>query len=130
MTNRRGVIFRILADLFVAFSVTLAFFAVSDSGKAAWLIGVIGALLFAAGMAGYLEPSAKKVWIHPLVIMWPELIALPVAFLGCHGHGCAGVISFLNAANMFTLLLLGLSFAVFYVRRRLARSSGRKRLAA
>src|SRR2546422_3688909 len=31
----------------------------------------------------------------------------------------AGVIAFLIAANLFTLVLLGLSFTVFYVRRRL-----------
>ncbi len=66
MTNQHGVIFRILADLFVGFFASLAFFAVSHSGNGTWLIGVIGALLFAAGMAGYLEPFAKKVWIHPM----------------------------------------------------------------
>jgi hypothetical protein len=122
MTNQRGIIFRILADLFVAFFASLAFFIVSHSGNGAALIGIIGALLFAAGLAGYREPSAKHLWIHPLVMMSPELIALPVAALGCHGHGCAGVIAFLIATNLFTLVLLGLSFAVFYVRRRLARS--------
>jgi len=71
-----------------------------------------------------LEQSAKKVWIHPLVMMSPEVIALPAALLSCHGHGCAGVIAVLILANLFTLVLLGLSFAVFYVRRRLVRSGG------
>jgi hypothetical protein len=124
MPNQHGLTFRILADLFVAFFVTLAFFAVSHSGNGVWLIGVIGALLFASVMAGYLEPSAKKVWIHPLVIMSPELIALPVALLACHGHGCVGVIAFLTLANLVTLVLVGLSFAAFYIRRRLVRSGG------
>ena len=124
MTNRRGVIFRILADLFVACFVTLSLIAASHSGSGAWFVGAICVLLLAVGVAGYLEQSAKRVWIHPLVIMAPELIALPVVFLSCQGHGCAGVIAILILANLFTLVLLGLSFAVFYVRRRLVRSGG------
>src|SRR5258708_36862557 len=114
MTKRRGVIFRILADLFVAYFVTLSLIAASrsGSGSGAWLVGAISALLLAAGVAGYLEQSAKKVWIHPLVIMAPEVIALPVALLTCRGHGCTGMIAILIIANLFTLVLLGLSFAV------------------
>jgi hypothetical protein len=119
MRNWRGVIFRILADLFVAYFVTLSLIAASRSGSGAWLVGAISGLVLAAGVAGYLEQSAKKVWIHPLVMMSPEVIALPAALLGCHGHGCAGVIAVLILANLFALVLLGLSFAVFYVRRRL-----------
>ena len=58
------------------------------------------------------------------MIMSPELFALPVAFLTCHGHGCAGLIAVLILANLFTFLLVGLSFAVFYVKRRIVRSGG------
>ena len=57
-------------------------------------------------------------------MMSPEVIALPAALLSCQGHGCAGVIAVLILANLFTLVLLGLSFAVFYVRHRLVRSGG------
>ena len=124
MTNRRGVIFRILADLFVACLVTLSLIAASHSGSGAWFVGAVSVLLLAAGVAGYLEQSAKRVWIHPLVIMAPELIALPVAILTCRGHGCVGGIVFLILVNLFALLLVGLSYAVFYIRRRMARSGG------
>lgn|SRR6266853_1539932 len=49
MTNWRGVIFRILADLFVAYFVTLSLIAASRSGSGAWLVGAISVLLLAVG---------------------------------------------------------------------------------
>src|SRR5258708_23626465 len=116
MTNWRGVIFRILADLFVAYFVTLSLIAASRTGSGAWLVGAISALVLAVGVAGYLEQSAKRVWIHPILMMSPEGIALPVALLSCHGHGCAGMIAVLILAHLFTLVLLVLSFAVLYLR--------------
>ena len=57
MTNRRGVIFRILADLFVACLVTLSLIAASHSGSGAWFVGAVSVLLLAAGVAGYLLSS-------------------------------------------------------------------------
>jgi hypothetical protein len=106
--------------------VPLYIFASSRTGSAngALVIAVLGAQLIAVGVMACLETSAKMVWIHPLVIMLPELIALPVAILTCRGHGCVGGIVMLILVNLFTLLLVGLSYAVFYVRRRMARSGG------
>ena len=126
MTKRRSVVVRILADLFVACLVPLYMFASSRTGSAngALAIGVLGAQLIAVGVMACLEPSAKMVWIHPLVIMLPELIALPVAILTCRGHGCVGGIVMLILANLITILLVGLSYAVFYIRRRMAPSGG------
>jgi hypothetical protein len=86
-------------------------------------IAALGVVLLAAAVAGYLEPSSKRVWIHSLLIMAPEIIALPIAILTCHGFECGGMIGFLILANLFTLGLVGLSFAVFYVRHRITRSS-------
>lgn len=57
MTSRHGVIFRILADLFVACFVILAFVAVSHTGNAAWLIGLL-ALYF-------LRRVWLATWNHP-----------------------------------------------------------------
>jgi hypothetical protein len=124
MTNRRGVVVRILADLFVACLVPLCVFASSRTGSAnpAFVIGALGAQLIAVAVMAWLEPSAKMVWIHALVIMLPELIALPVAILTCRGHGCVGGIVMLILANLITLLLVALSYAIFYIRRRMARS--------
>jgi len=124
MTNAGGTVVRISADLFVACLVPLCIFASSRTGSAngALVIGVLGTQLIAVGVMACLEPSAKMVWIHPLVIMLPELIALPVAILTCRGHGCVGGIVMLILVNLFTLVLVGLSYAVFYVRRRTARS--------
>ena len=126
MTNGGGTVRRILADLFVACLVPLYIFASSRTGGAngALVIAVLAAQLIAVGVMACLETSAKMVWIHPLVIMLPELIALPVAILTCRGHGCIGGFVMLILVNLFTLLLVGLSYAVFYVRRRMARSGG------
>ena len=46
MANQHGIIFRILADLFVAFFVTLAFFIVSHSGNGALRLSELLALYF------------------------------------------------------------------------------------
>jgi len=122
MTNGRGIVFRILADAFVACFVSLAFMAASRSNNDPLRIGALGAQLLAVGVMAYLEPSAKKVWIHPLVIMLPELIVLPAVVLTCRGHGCAGMFVFLILVYLCTLLLVGLSFGIFYVKRRIVRS--------
>ncbi|HLY63616.1 MAG TPA: hypothetical protein VKV95_22990 [Terriglobia bacterium] len=123
MTNRRGLIFRILTDFIVALSAVGAFVGASHSGNGTWLFVIFGGLLLAAGFAGYLEPAAKRVWIHPLVIMSPEIIVLPVAFLTCHGFECAGFIAFLMVSSLFALVLMVMSYIVFYVRRWIIRSN-------
>jgi len=89
MTNGGGTVVRILADLFVACLVPLYIFASTRTGSAngALVIAVLAAQLIAVGVMACLEPSAKMVWIHPLVIMLPELIALPVAILTAAATG-------------------------------------------
>jgi hypothetical protein len=109
MTNRRSLIFRILADLLVAFFALFAFVAPSHSKNGAWLIAALVALLLAAGAAGYLEPSAKRIWIHPLLIMSPEFIALPIFIFTCHGFECGGMSGILIFAGLFALVLVALS---------------------
>jgi len=113
MTNRRGLFFRMLGDLFVGCIALGAVVGASHSTNGAIFFAPLGAVLLAAAVAGYLEPSEKRVWIHPLLIMSPEVIALPLAFLTCHGFECGGMIGFLIFANLFTLGLVGLSFSVF-----------------
>jgi len=122
--NRRSLIFRILGDLFVGCIALGALVGASHTTNGATLIAVLGAVLLATAVSGYMEPSAKRVWIHPLLIMSPEIIALPFALLTCRGFECGGMIGFLIFANLFTLGLVVLSFAVFYARRWIARSSG------
>jgi hypothetical protein len=109
-----------LADLVVGIAAVGGFIAASKNGETAgyWLIAVACGLLMSAIMAGYFEPSAKRVWCHALLIMWPELLALPVALMTCKGHGCAGFVAFLFLASLFTLILMAASFGAFFIRRR------------
>jgi hypothetical protein len=124
MTNRPGFVVRLLADLLVACLVVLAFFVASRSENDPLRIGALVVQFLAVGVAAYLEPSAKKVWIHPLAILSPELIALPAGVLLCKGHGCAGMFVFAVLAYFVALLMVGLSYAVFYIRSRIVRSGG------
>jgi hypothetical protein len=122
VTNRRGFVIRLLADLFVACFVPLVFLVASRGDNDPLRIGALGAQLLAVGVMAYLEPAAKKAWIHPLVILSPELIVLPAGALTCRGHGCAGMFVFAILAYLLALLLVGLSYAVLYIKRRIARS--------
>jgi hypothetical protein len=122
MTGRRGFVVRLLADLCVACLVVLAFFVASRSNNDPLRIAALVVQFLAVGVAAYLEDSAKKVWIHPLVILLPELIALPAGVLLCKGHGCAGMFVFAVLAYFVALLMVGLSYAVFHIRRRILRS--------
>ena len=124
MIKNRGLGFRILADILVACAALGAVVGASRSPNGAWLVVILGGLLLAAVLAGYREPFARRVWIHPLVIMSPVLIALPVALLTCRGFECGGIIGFLMAASLFTLVLLGGAFVAFYVGRRITRPDG------
>ena len=109
-----------LADLVVGIAAVGGFIAASKNGETAgyWLIAVAFGLLMSAIMAGYFEPSAKRVWFHALLIMWPELLAFPVALMTCKGHGCAGFVAFLFLASLFTLILMAASFGAFFIRCR------------
>jgi hypothetical protein len=123
MIHRANFGFRVLADLFVGVSAVVAFVFASHRTNGAWLIAIFVVLLLAAGMSGYLEPSAKRVWVHAFIIMSPELIALPCVLLTCRGFECAGIAAFLGVASLFTFVLVALSFAAFFIRRRISRSS-------
>jgi hypothetical protein len=76
-------------------------------------------LLIFAVIAGFCEPFLKRVWVHALLIMSPELIALPVVSLSCRGFECAGGIAFLMMASLFTVGLIAFSFVGFAVRAKL-----------
>ena len=102
-------IIRLLADLIIGCIVLGATVRASHSTNGAAFVAALGTVVLAAVVAGYLERSAKWAWIHPLLIMAPELIALPAAFFTCHGFECGGVIGFLIFASLFTIVLEGLS---------------------
>jgi hypothetical protein len=87
----------------------------NGSGFFAIVIGL--ALVGAAGLAGNREPNAKWVVIHPVVMMAPELIAFPFALATCRGFECGGLIAFLAAASLATLVLIAVAFAGFGLRR-------------
>ena len=76
-------------------------------------------LLILAAIAGFCEPFLKRVWIHAVLIMSPELIALPVVSLSCRGFECAGGIAFLMMASFFTIGLIAFSFLGFALRAKL-----------
>lgn len=114
---------RLLADLLVGLAAAAGFVLASKHEPGVEAVAVLVILLAAAVLTGYLEPSAKRVWIHPLVIMSPELVALPVAVLTCKGFECGGVIAFLTVASLFAFVLIGVSFAAFFVRRWMSRST-------
>jgi hypothetical protein len=121
MTNRRSLLLRILADAVVSMAAIAGFFLASHSTRPAWLIAIGIGLIVAAAVSGYLEPSGKTVWIHAPIIMAPELIALPFAFATCRGFECAGITAFLFMAGLFTLVLVGISYCAFFIRRRITR---------
>ena len=121
MTSRGSFILRVVAELLAGLLAAGAFGLASHSPNGSFFIAIGVGLLLVAGLAGYLEPSAKKVWLHPILIMWPELMALPAAVLTCHGFECAGVIAFLALAGLFALVLMGVSFAAFFARRKTTR---------
>ena len=81
---------RALAAFLVGTSAPGSILAASHYGASPgyWLIVIPCIVLIAAILVGYFEPFAKRVWIHALLLMLPELVALPVAILTCKGHGC------------------------------------------
>ena len=112
---------RIAADLLTGIVATGGFVLASrcsNSGPAWIFISAGVLLLLAAVLAGYHEPSAKRVWIHPPLIMSPELSALPAAYFTCKGFECAGVIAFLMLASLFAGVLIVFSYVGFALKRR------------
>jgi hypothetical protein len=115
---------RAAADVLVGVAAVAGFVFASRNGNAAGAIllaTVCVGLLISAGIAGYWEPSPKWVWLHPLLIMSPELIALPVVLLTCKGFECGGLIGFLIMASLFTAVLIVFSVVGFLFRRRTGR---------
>lgn len=111
---------RALASLLVGISAPGSVFAASHFGAnpGYWLIAIPISVLIAAVLAGYFEPSARRVWIHALLLILPELVALPVAILTCKGHGCAAIVALLAIAVVSTFVLIAVSYAAFFIRRR------------
>ena len=79
---------RVAAEVLIGIGTTCGFVLASRSSdsSAAWLlISACGLLILVAVLAGYYEPSAKRVWIHSPLLMFLELIALPAAAFTCRG---------------------------------------------
>jgi hypothetical protein len=112
-----GRLSRIILDLLVSISAIAAFVVLSKNGSGFLAIAIGLALIAAAGFAGNREPNAKWVVIHPVVMMAPELIAFPFALATCRGFECGGVIAFLAAISLSTLVLIVVAFAGFGLRR-------------
>lgn len=108
---------RIGVDFLVGIFAIAAFLFLSKTGSGVLAITIALALLLAAGLAGYQEPTAKWVVLHPVVMMAPELIAFPVALATCRGFECQGIIAFLGLASLATVVLAVAAFAGFGIRR-------------
>lgn len=122
--NRGTFRSRILGDVLVGISVIVL---VAVAGKLnanrVWAVPILCTLPLAAGVAGYREPLANRVWIHPLVITLPGLAMVSAGFVTCRGFECGAMVGILAAAIIFTLILVVLSFAVFFLRRWVVRSN-------
>jgi hypothetical protein len=70
MTSRGNLVFRSLAELLIGVSVLAVFVFYSHRGISSGTatIAVFCALIVAACVAGYMETSAKWVWIHGLIL--------------------------------------------------------------
>jgi len=113
--------YRVLAEVLIGIATTGGFVHASRSSdsNATWiLITACVLLLVVAVLAGYYEPSAKRVWIHAPIMMSLELIALPGAALTCKSFECAGAIAFLMIASLFACVLVGFSYIGFALRRK------------
>jgi hypothetical protein len=111
----------VLAGIFV---ITLVAVAGKLNANRVWAIPILCILPLAAGMAGFREPLAKRVWIHPLVITLPGLAVVSAGAVTCRGFECGAMVGILAAAIVFMFILVGLSFAVYFIRRWVVRSDG------
>ncbi len=111
---------RALAAFLVGICAPGSVFALSYYGMSLgyWLIAIPCSILIAAILAGYFEPLAKRVWIHASLLTLPELVAFPIAILTCRGHGCVATIVLLAAAVLSTFVLMAVSYAAFFIRRK------------
>ena len=109
-----------LAAFLVGISAPGSIFALSHyvASEVYWLIPIPCGILIAAILAGYYEPFAKRVWIYALLLMLPELVAFPIAILTCKGHGCVATYVLLAAAIAATSILVAVSYAAFFIRRK------------
>lgn len=124
MTNRGSLLSRVLADFLAGISVAgLVVILGKLNVSKGWAIAVLCVLPLAAAIASSRECLAKRVWIHPLVIMTPALMAVIAGLLTCRGFECGGAVGFLAFVILFTFVLVGLSFAVFYIKNRITRRS-------
>lgn len=111
---------RALAVCLVGISAPASIFAVSHYNVTPgyWLILIPCGILVTAILAGYHEPFAKRVWIYALLLTLPELVAFPIAILTCKGHGCVATYGLLAAAIAVTFVLIAVSYATFFIRRK------------
>ena len=123
MTDRHKFIVRLLADFLSGIGAVFALVFASHDASGRSLVAVPIILIGTASGAGYFEPFAKRVWIHALVMMCIELIALPCMLLTCHSFECGGMIAALVIENLAIPVLVGLSYAAFFMRRRIDRPS-------
>ncbi len=79
---------RIVLDFLFSICVIAAFFFLSKTRSGVVAIAICVALFLAAGFAGYSEPTAQWVVIHPVVMMAPELITFPFVLATCRGFEC------------------------------------------
>lgn len=115
---------RAAAEVLLGLAATGGFVLASRSSdpNSPWLLIATGVfLVMVAVLAGYYEPSAKRVWIHSPLIMSLELIALPAAYFTCKGFECGGVIGFLIMASLLACLLIVFSYVGFAFKRRSSR---------
>lgn len=115
---------RTLMDLLAGVSAAVFFPVLGWLGAGdVWAIPAPCILLVAACAAGWMEPSGRRVWTHPLVMMSPELVVLVCAAVVCpaiagpRGEECAWFVVALFVAVPFTLVMVGLSLAAFFIRR-------------
>jgi len=88
------------------------------------LVLLVCALLLIAAFAGYFEPVATRVCVHIVVLILPLLAALTYGVMTCRGHGCASFVVLAVLGSLFTfLVLIAVSFAGFFVRRRFGSNS-------
>ena len=124
----RSFAVRCVADVLLGLAaVALLVMASRHAQSVPWLIACVSVVITAALVAGYYEPSAKRVIIHPFLVMAPEIVVFPLAFFTCRGFECGAIIGVMMVASLFTFVLVALAFAAFFVRRQLQPKAERSR---
>lgn len=118
MANR--FVLRCVADVLVGLGAPWpAFLSAAHANPTPWLGSSVGIFAIAALVSGYYEPSARRVIVHPFLLMLPAIIGSLWAFSTCRGFECGGTIGMVLIASLLTFVLLGLALAAFFARRRL-----------